>query len=219
MFIVFLRQSQMNSNTMQKTIYFNDNALHLVNGHKDIKDSKLIGQIVHKELSDVDNLKNYVQKLQSGEINHIILETTDLDQVFESVKSLFTPIIAAGGVVKNEDNKILLIFRRGCWDLPKGKLDEGESIPECAVREVNEETGIDGIHLGDLICKTYHTYIERETPIFKTTYWYEMNVEGNPSLSPQAEEQIEKVIWVDRSDLTPYAENSYASIRAVLEVI
>lgn len=205
---------------MQKTIYFNENALYIRNsGHKDIKDSKLIGQILYKELADVDNLKNYVQKLSTGEWNHVILTTDDPELVFERVKSLFKPIIAAGGVVANEKGDVLLIFRRGCWDLPKGKLDEGESIPECAVREVEEETGITNIQLGDLIVETYHTYSEKGKSVFKTTYWYSMQVGGTPSLTPQAEEQIEQVIWSPVESLDQYMNNSYASIKAVIEAV
>ncbi|WP_126971294.1 NUDIX hydrolase [Gynurincola endophyticus] len=203
---------------MQKTIYFNNSALHIRNSeHKDIKDIGLKGQISYKELSDVDNLKDYVQNLQSGKADHIILTTSSVEESFNTIKSLFQPIIAAGGVVKNEAGEVLLIFRRGCWDLPKGKLDEGESIPECAVREVEEETGIGNIRLGELIVETYHTYREKGNDLFKTTYWYDMSVKGNPILTPQAEEQIEQVLWAPVNRLEEYTKQTYASIKAVLD--
>jgi 8-oxo-dGTP pyrophosphatase MutT (NUDIX family) len=203
---------------MQKTIYFNNSALHIRNSeHKDIKDIGLKGQISYKELSDVDNLKDYVQNLQSGKADHIILTTSSVEESFNIIKSLFQPIIAAGGVVKNEAGEVLLIFRRGCWDLPKGKLDEGESIPECAVREVEEETGIGNIRLGELIVETYHTYREKGNDLFKTTYWYDMSVKGNPILTPQAEEQIEQVLWAPVNRLEEYTKQTYASIKAVLD--
>ena len=72
-----------------------------------------------------------------------------------------TTIIAAGGIVMNPKQEILWIFRRGFWDLPKGKLDPGETIPQCALREVEEETGINDIQLNELITITYHEYFDK----------------------------------------------------------
>lgn len=219
MFILFLRLChKVNLNSMKKTIYFNNSALHIRNPeHKDIKDMGLKGQISYKELSDVDNLKDYVQNLQSGKLDHIVLTTSSVEDTFNALKLLFQPVIAAGGVVKNEAGEILLIFRRGYWDLPKGKLDEGESIAECAVREVEEETGIGDIQLGELMGETYHTYREKGNDLFKTTYWYDMSVKGNPRLTPQAEEQIEQVRWAPVNRLEEYTQHTYASIKAVLD--
>ena len=69
-------------------------------------------------------------------------------------------ITAAGGLVLNPNTEILMIFRRGHWDLPKGKLDEGETIVSCAVREVQEETGLSDIHVDQFLLMTKHTYFD-----------------------------------------------------------
>src|SRR4051794_1665781 len=91
-------------------------------------------------------------------------------------------IIAAGGLVTNEYNELLMIFRRGKWDLPKGKLDEGETIEQCAVREVEEETGIGNLELVKLVGITYHEYFDKHinTEVRKETHWFAMRVNGKP---------------------------------------
>lgn len=123
-------------------------------------------------------------------------------------------IIAAGGLVTNEHNELLMIFRRGKWDLPKGKLDEGETIEACAVREVEEETGINNVELGALVGLTYHEYFDRfvNDEAIKETHWYAMKVEGSPTPTPQAEEHIEKIIWADDAAIKECLQNSYQNI-------
>ncbi|MCY7420728.1 MAG: NUDIX domain-containing protein [Chitinophagaceae bacterium] len=126
-------------------------------------------------------------------------------------------ILAAGGIVENEEKEILMIFRRGKWDLPKGKLDEGETIEECAVREVEEETGLRSIQQGELIDVTLHTYFEKGNEIEKETYWYAMKVEGDQKLVAQSEEDIEDIRWVKETELPTYLNNSYPNIVDIIE--
>lgn len=126
-------------------------------------------------------------------------------------------IIAAGGIVENEEGKILFQFRRGKWDLPKGKLDEGETIEECAVREVEEETGLINIQLGELIGITKHLYTEHEVEIEKETYWFAMKVSGEQKLVPQAEEDITELKWVSEHELQPYLSDTFANIIEIVE--
>lgn len=127
-------------------------------------------------------------------------------------------IIAAGGLVFNERNELLMIFRRGKWDLPKGKLDEGESIENCAVREVQEETGLVNIELKKPIGKTYHEYFDKwvGADVIKETWWYLMHVKGIPNLVPQTEEDIESVIWADQTKMEDFLKNSYANIVEII---
>jgi 8-oxo-dGTP pyrophosphatase MutT (NUDIX family) len=125
-------------------------------------------------------------------------------------------ILAAGGVVENEKGEILLIFRKKHWDLPKGKLDEGESIEECAVREVEEETGLQNVILGELIDTTKHQYEENGEQIIKRTAWYRMKGSSLDKLTPQTEEQIEDIRWVKPDELQPYTENTYSNILHIL---
>lgn len=126
-------------------------------------------------------------------------------------------ILAGGGIVENEESKILLQFRRGKWDLPKGKLEEGERIEDCAVREVEEETGLQNITLGNLIDITTHFYRENGVDIEKETHWFAMNVEGKQRLEPQLEEDITELRWVAREEIKDYLNNTYKNIEEILE--
>ena len=127
-------------------------------------------------------------------------------------------IQAGGGLVLNEKNEILFIYRRQKWDLPKGKLDIGENIEECAIREVMEETGIKKLTIGNLLVITTHTYEEKGISVQKETHWFLMNATtlDNPILSPQLEEDIEKIEWVPFDKIEEYLANSYNTIRLVL---
>ena len=132
------------------------------------------------------------------------------------------PIItAAGGLVQNNEGSFLLIFRRGFWDLPKGKLDAGELIPECAVREVIEETGLQTITLGPFICMTTHAYFDTwlQKDVIKETHWFSMKASAleSETLIPQTEEDIEKIEWVPVTELSQYLLQTYPTILTVLE--
>ena len=132
---------------------------------------------------------------------------------------MLTPLIAAGGVVVNPNNEILWIFRRSFWDLPKGKLDPNETIEACAIREVMEETGISHLVLGKRILTTTHqyydTYLNKE--VEKTTYWYAMTTDRLQVGKPQSEEDIEAIAWVKKTDMAPYLEKTYDTIKEVME--
>ncbi len=121
-------------------------------------------------------------------------------------------IIAGGGIVENEEGKILFQYRRGKWDLPKGKLDEGETIEECATREVEEETGLQNIQLGDLVGITHHFYKENGKDIEKETHWFEMKVSGDQKLTPQLEEDILELRWVSKDELQDYLTYTFDNI-------
>lgn len=128
-------------------------------------------------------------------------------------------IIAAGGVVQNAEQQILLIFRRKFWDLPKGKLDEGETIENCAIREVEEETGVHPLTITQFIGKTHHQYVDKwiGEEVIKESHWYFMTTSFNSKLIPQIEEDIEEIRWVNISDLHLYLQNSFDTIRQVIE--
>ena len=127
-------------------------------------------------------------------------------------------IIAGGGVVVNENNQVLFIYRRKKWDLPKGKLDPGEDIKACAIREVMEETGIRNLTIGNLIIVTTHSYEENGLNMQKETHWFEMksSTVDNPILTPQLEEDIEKIEWVSLENLEEYLSETYTTIQQVL---
>jgi ADP-ribose pyrophosphatase YjhB (NUDIX family) len=125
-------------------------------------------------------------------------------------------ITAAGGVVINDEDKILMIFRRGKWDLPKGKLEDNEPLEVCAEREVKEETGLKEITLERFVTTTYHTYNENGQHILKDTHWYLFRASGHQDLKPQTEEDIMEIEWVDKTELKVYLEQSYKLVEEVI---
>lgn len=111
--------------------------------------------------------------------------------------------------------RVLLIFRRGYWDLPKGKLELGETIEQCAVREVEEECGVSGLEVLRSVGTTEHTYFEADTEILKRTHWYMMGCAGG-RLVPQTQEDIELAEWVTLDELRERLAGAYPTIRELL---
>jgi 8-oxo-dGTP pyrophosphatase MutT (NUDIX family) len=140
----------------------------------------------------------------------------DLELLFEHFASCFKYIEAAGGKVFNSNGEILAIYRLEKWDLPKGKVERGESIREAAVREVEEECGISDLKIVKELNSTYHTYWLKGKHVLKQTYWYQMSYSGSETLVPQTEEDIQVVKWLSPDKLDEFKANTYASI---LEVI
>ena len=116
----------------------------------------------------------------------------------------------------NTNKELLVIYRRGSWDLPKGKIDPGETKEEAAVREIQEETGLQTVELGKLICSTYHTYKDKKgNRILKLTHWFEMHT-TEIALIPQAEEDIEVAEWQKPETFLAGDFPMYSSIREVV---
>ncbi|MBQ1219067.1 MAG: NUDIX domain-containing protein, partial [Bacteroidales bacterium] len=153
-------------------------------------------------------------------INLLVLpvEENKIDCVFEKICSEFNQINAGGGLVRNSAGEYLLIFRNGKWDLPKGKQEAGEDIKVTAVREVEEECGIDSLELGNLLCVTHHTYRMNGEFMLKHTFWYNMEYKGDATLKPQTEENIEMCKWVKGEEIAELVKDTYPSIKRVFEV-
>ncbi len=166
---------------------------------------------------DTHTVKTMIHEMQQPQVHAGVFFHTDLDELKKAVFKKFTIIQAAGGLVTNQNDEVLLIFRRGKWDLPKGKLDEGENLEECAVREVEEETGLRNITLLSPLMITYHTYHEGSKFILKESHWYNMKVSGEQKLIPQLEEEIHEIKWVSPKELQPYMKNSFPSVVDVLK--
>jgi 8-oxo-dGTP pyrophosphatase MutT (NUDIX family) len=147
----------------------------------------------------------------------IYIASADPHQYFKSFSMEFSIIRAAGGVVINESGEYLMIFRHGKWDLPKGKIEEGENPEIAACREVNEECGISLAETAGFLCHTFHIYPLRDEFFFKETSWFLMHYEGNEELIPQEEEGITKLEWVNSMDLENHLKNSYGTIRDVMD--
>lgn len=137
------------------------------------------------------------------------------DAQFPGFCSHFLEIPAGGGLVCNKEGKYLLIYRHQLWDLPKGKQEPGEDIETCALREVEEETGLHDLRLGELLCITHHTYQVFGEKVLKHTYWYQMYDDSDEDLLPQTEEDITRAEWVEKERLPEYLEGTYPSIAEV----
>jgi 8-oxo-dGTP pyrophosphatase MutT (NUDIX family) len=148
-------------------------------------------------------------------LQSITLIIADKTKVKEQLKSFYKIVKAAGGIVE-KGNKILMIHRLEKWDLPKGKLDDGEKSKHAAVREVEEETGVEA-SLKERICTTYHTYTQNGRYILKCTKWYLMKCENDHKLAPQTEEDITQLAWMKEEEVRNALKNSYSSIRYVID--
>lgn len=201
-------------------IYFNDKPVFLCDKIDEIIDEYRH----HPDAVFVDEIStaainSLLHEIAKPQFHAGILFNKDFNKLKKSFFKHFTLIIAAGGVVINNQNEILMIFRRGKWDLPKGKLDEGETLEQCAVREVKEETGLTSIKLEEKITTTYHTYTEFGKHILKESHWYKMTANNHEQLVPQAEEDITDIKWIAPSDLKKYTAATYQTIPEVISLL
>ena len=146
-------------------------------------------------------------------INNEYKEVTDN---WDEFCSKYTFVEAAGGVVYNSINQLLMIFRNQKWDLPKGKLEDNEKISQCAIREVQEECGVRNLQIISQLQNTYHIYDLNGESILKCTYWFKMRTNFTDKLIPQISEGITNVEWINKRNIAEKLENSYGNIRDVL---
>jgi 8-oxo-dGTP pyrophosphatase MutT (NUDIX family) len=199
-------------------IYFDDKPLFLC----DNVDAALQPYIHHDDAVFIDELnlhtiKSMIHEMQETPVHAGVFFHKDLKELKDAFFKKFTLVKAAGGFVLNETNEVLIMFRRGKWDLPKGKMDKKETSEECAVRETKEETGLKNIKLISPLITTYHTYHEGSKYVLKETKWFTMKISGEQKLIPQATEQITKLVWVGKTDLKKYLQNAFPSVKDVLE--
>ena len=140
-------------------------------------------------------------------------------KIFETHNSV-TQLEAAGGVVVNGRGEWLMIRRNNRWDLPKGHVEVGESFDCCAEREIEEETGVKARVLRPL-CETTHAYYFPRTERWelKCTHWYLLRSTESGDLKPQTEEGIVGVEWCNPIEVDRYLEESYPTIRRVVEAL
>ena len=179
-------------------IYINDKPL-IICSEEEFPNIKNDSYLVNYEL-DRNSFHTILQKLNTE--NGLIIQTNDAESTFLHFSKNLALIEAAGGLIlNNERTKILLIYRRGKWDLPKGKIDEGESIKKAAWREVAEECGLKTHRIEEHLTDTYHIYEHKGKLILKKTYWYLMSAEEE-TLVPQAEEDITRAEWILVEEVT-----------------
>lgn len=198
-------------------IYFNDKPLFLC----DRIDETIDPFLHHDDAVFIDELdshtiKTMIHEMQLEKVHAGVFFHADLEALKKAFFKKFTLVQAAGGLTQKEDKSILLIYRRGKWDLPKGKLEKREKLEDCAIREVEEETGLKNVQLVSPLTITYHTYHEGTRFILKESHWYSMKVEGPQQLKPQTEEDINDIRWVPMEEIESYSGKVFPSIADVL---
>jgi len=168
-------------------------------------------------MGKVKQLHQFVDTLEKGSgYDMIVLHHSSPKMVWQLFIDLFTPIIAGGGLVVNQKDKILAIHRRGYWDLPKGKQDPGETKRQCALREVKEETGVKNVKIINKIGRTYHVYRTKSGRMLKISHWYLMTA-PHQVLVPQIEEDITKAKWLTLAELDDRRSKTYKNIISVID--
>lgn len=162
--------------------------------------------------------RDFYKQAKKTEPGIYLILVDNAKEYFEKLRKAYQVIKAAGGVVSTPDQEYLFIFRKGKWDLPKGKLDEGEKTRSAAVREVEEECGIRVGRLLDKLTNTWHVYEERNEVIFKKTSWYTMEA-AKQKLVPQLEEDITDARWMSEDHFGSIQKNTYPTIMNILELI
>ncbi len=170
-------------------------------------------------LQDIDLEKLFNDSAHSNDKTVYLYIHPNIRKVFKKILSTTRIIKAAGGLVTNGNGEYLFIHRLGKWDLPKGKVEEGEKMKDAALREVEEECGIKLDYLGKKVATTYHTYYMRNKFVLKQTKWYQMGVNKIPKLTPQLEEDIDQAEWLKASDLNKVRENTYPLILEIVNTI
>jgi 8-oxo-dGTP pyrophosphatase MutT (NUDIX family) len=137
--------------------------------------------------------------------------------ILKKLKEKIPVCKAGGGLVFNKNGDVLFIFRNGKWDLPKGGIEREEEIADTAMREVEEETGVDKLEITRKLQKTYHIFKRNGKYKLKITHWFEMqtNFEGTPI--PQSNEGIEKAVWLNPEQIKEALKNSYENIKLLFE--
>ena len=170
-----------------------------------------------KKISGAFKIRDEWEKFRDDESCKGIWMQGDAKGIWNKFKSMFVKVDAAGGFVKNSEGDYLLIFRKKRWDLPKGKLEKKETKEEAAVREVEEECGIDKLRIIEPIGTSYHIYEDEGWFKLKRSHWYLMETSVTKEPKPQQEEGIEKALWAKPSQLKNYMENMFPSVHDLLE--
>lgn len=161
-------------------------------------------------------IKSLLHEIHKPEIKKGIIVGSDIEALKKLFFKQFKVIEAAGGIVQNEEKEILFIFRKGKWDLPKGKVEPKEDVETAAAREIEEETGVKNLQLKKKIHTTYHTYKEYGKDILKISHWFYFICPTPQNLTPQTEEDITEVQWIATKDIKTPMANTYSSIKELM---
>ncbi len=195
-------------------VFYKDRTVFFTQNEQSFHDNSEVGILYFKNRK---HLKLALAEFTDNkEIKNLYVIADNPKCAFGKFMELYKLIEAAGGLVLC-NSKALFIFRRGKWDLPKGKLEKGESPETGAIREVEEECGLSNLTIQKLLDTTYHTYTLHGKDILKRTYWFEMTHDGLQKPIPQTEEEITEATWIEPNDYEKITRNTFPSIIQVLQ--
>ncbi len=191
-------------------VFVNESPLILTNERQDNSNGNLFSL-------DGDSILMAIDSLAKGRLNAAYIYHPDEEKILDVFMHKIPVVVAGGGFVTNKKGKILFIYRNNKWDLPKGKVDKGESIEKAAMREVEEETGVKRLKIDKFLRTTYHVFRRNGEYRLKQVHWFAMSTDFKGELVGQKEEGIEKVKWKSPKKVRKALENSYHNIKILFE--
>jgi 8-oxo-dGTP pyrophosphatase MutT (NUDIX family) len=190
-------------------VFVNDKPIIITSSSKKVNNFPvyLFKNIVFEEI---------IHKLKNDSIDGINLHSSDLEKDWQAFLQNLKVVPAAGGLVLNQKKEVLFIYRNDSWDLPKGKIEKGESIETAAIREVEEECAIFNLSIQKELITTYHIYYQNGIKL-KQTYWFLMHSDYSEKLIPQLEEGITEVAFKNDSEIDLVLQNTFANIKLVYD--
>lgn len=162
-------------------------------------------------------IKDAISALVKNKLEEAYIYHPNNEEILKKFTKKIPLVVAAGGVVTNKEGKVLFIYRNEKWDLPKGKLDKGESLEECAIREVMEETGVENLVIENFLKTTYHVFKRNGKYKLKEVHWFAMKTDYQGKLKGEKKEGIVKAKWKGPQKIKKALENSYSNIRILFE--
>ena len=191
-------------------VFVNESALFLTNEVQKETDFQIF-------LLESIDIKKLIIKIYQNKLHNVFLYHPDEKLIMKTLKAKIPVVKAGGGLVYNKKGEILFIFRNGKWDLPKGGSEKNETMPETAMREVQEETGVADLIVLKKLQKTYHVFKRNGVYKLKMTYWYKMETNFEGELVGQEDEGIEKGAWIAPTDISTVLKNSYENIKLLFQ--
>lgn len=193
-----------------KTVFFNNYPIYLVTDLKYNSESNFY------TLNNLE-IPSIINKMEDGFLQSVYIYDSDPKRLWQYFSDQFNCIEAAGGKVFNQKDQVLFIYRFNKWDLPKGKIEAGESLEEAGVREVEEETGVFNLKVLEQLETTYHIYKHKEKHVLKIAYWFKMTSDFKGEPFPQLDEDITEVLWLGKSEIEKALVNTYENIKLLFK--